>query len=522
MKNPILLVLTALFFIQCSSIKSSNAHLNDLIAEKDLKADVDFIHDKLQRLHPNLYAYIDKKDLDYKFDSLKATITKPLTSFDFYTKLSPVIAAVKQGHMFVSPPIKALSKKQNKALLKKGLGPLSQFDFEFFNDKLYIVKNKSSDKSIRIGTEVVAVNGENPSNLAQEYNKQFTSDGFNKTFKKNFLARRFSTFYTFKNGVQDSLKYGFKYNDSLKTVTIRRKPADTTGLKKANSKNKLSVSEKAKNKEKNKNKSIFGYDELTKANNRSLKFIEKDSSVAIMKIRGFTKGDYSTFYKESFKKIKKYNSKALILDLRNNGGGRLAEINELYSYLSDSTFVFVDKSEVTSKMSLFHADYFKGGSFGLKIIKVVFSPLFYSYAFLSVHKNDDGKYRTSNKSKPQKVNTDAFKGKIYVLINGGSFSASSIISSNLKGSKRAVFVGEETGGGYNGTVAGMLPIVKLPNSKVMVRMGLQFIAPHYKTEIVGHGIYPDKEIIPTLEDRIKDNDPEMNWILNDIKQSILK
>jgi hypothetical protein len=29
--------------------------------------------------------------------------------------------------------------------------------------------------------------------------------------------------------------------------------------------------------------------------------------------------------------------------------------------------------------------------------------------------------------------------------------------------------------------------------------------------------FSDKEIIPTIEDRIKENDPELDWVLNDIK-----
>ena len=63
-----------------------------------------------------------------------------------------------------------------------------------------------------------------------------------------------------------------------------------------------------------------------------------------------------------------------------------------------------------------------------------------------------------------------------------------------------------------------MPIVELPHSKVKMRVGLMKIAAHYKTDKEGHGIRPDVEIIPTLEDKINGNDPEMNWILNDIKQ----
>jgi C-terminal processing protease CtpA/Prc len=519
MKRIFLLAITALFFAQCTSIKSHNEHLNDLIAEKDLKSDVDFAYKKLQNLHPNLYWYISKKDLDYKFDSLKTTITRPMTSFDFYKKLSPVVATVRQGHMFVYPSTKLLTKKETKAFTKKGIGPLSQFDFELFNDKLYVVKNKSYDKTIKIGTEVIAVNGKNPSDLIQEYNKWFTSDGFNQTLKKHFSGKRFSSFYTFENGIKDSIRYDFKYNDSIKVVSIKRKAIDTIGTNKKQIKKRLTAFEKAKKKGEDHKKSIYGYDEITKTNNRSLRFIEKDSSVAIMKIKGFTKGNFKTFYKESFSKIDYYKSKTLIIDLRDNGGGRLSEITDLYSYLSDSAFVFIDKSEVASKTSLLHTDYFKGGSVVIKMVKVIFSPLYYGYTYFSVYKSKNGKYYSSLGATTHKVSHDAFKGKVYVLINGGSFSASSIISSNLKSTKRAVFVGEETGGAYNGTVAGRMPIIKLPKSEVKVRVGLEFIAPHYKTDIEGHGIFPDVAITPTLEDRIKGNDPEMNWILEDIKNA---
>jgi C-terminal processing protease CtpA/Prc len=105
------------------------------------------------------------------------------------------------------------------------------------------------------------------------------------------------------------------------------------------------------------------------------------------------------------------------------------------------------------------------------------------------------------------------------MINGGTFSASSIISANLKGSKRATFVGEETGGAYNGTVAGIMPTIELPYSKTKVTIGLMVVAPFYKTPIEGRGIFPDKEITPTLTDYITGQDPELNWILEDIRKN---
>jgi C-terminal processing protease CtpA/Prc len=519
MKKIFILVFLSLLFVQCTSVKNHNSHLNDLISEKDLKSDVDFTYKKLQQLHPNLYWYISKKDLDYKFDSLKMTIRKPMKSLDFYKKLSPIVAAVRQGHTFVFPATKLMTKKETKALLKKGTGPFSQFDFDYFNDKLYVINNKSYDKSIKTGTEVVDVNGTKPIDLIQEYNEFYSSDGYNTTLKTRSSGKRFSSFFTSQNGIKDSLKFNFKFNDSLKAITIKRHKEDTTkNVKK--SKKRLTAIDRIKSRAIKKKKRVNGYNSDLKNYNRNLHFTEKDSSVAIMKIRGFKNGDFRTFYKESFSTIKNYKSTTFVLDLRNNGGGRVTEINNLYSYLSDSTFVFLDKSEVVSKSSLFGGAYFNGGSFAVKAIKTIFSPLLYTYLLFTVHKDKNGKIIYATQTKPHKVNKNSFKGKIYVLINGVSFSASSIISSNLKGSKRATFVGEETGGAYNGTVAGFMPLVKLPNSELKIRIGLMLIAPHYKTEIKGRGIFPDVPIIPTLQDRIKGNDPEMDWILNDVKSNI--
>jgi C-terminal processing protease CtpA/Prc len=517
MNQILLTIVSFLSLTSCNSIKQNNEHLNDLIAVNDLKSDVDFVYKKMKQLHPKLYWYISEKELDYKFDSLKITITQPMTSFDFYKKLSPVVAAVREGHMQLIPKVKLLSKTETALLSKKGVGPFSQFNLEVFNDKLYVVKNKSYDKSIKTGTEIVAINGNKSQDLMKECKSYFASDGFNTTLKNNVLSKKVPNFFTNQFGMKDSIAYDFKRNDTLKTVWIKRKVIDPLDLKK-----KKTVFSKAEKKALQEKKNTGGYDNASKIFSRSLKFIEKDSSVAVIKINSFTKGDYEKFYKKSFQKIKDLQSKTVVIDIRNNGGGNLAEISNLYKYLSDTSFVFLDKSQVTMRTSLLHADFFKGGNLGAKVFKTLYSPFYYGYQYFSVHKESDGKFYSNTQTKLQKIDKNAFKGKVYLLINGGSFSASSILASNLKGSKRAIVVGEETGGAYNGTVAGFMPVLKLPKSENKIRIGLMTITPHYKTNIEGRGVFPDKEIIPTLEDRIKGNDPEMNWILEDLKKNPFK
>ena len=59
----------------CVSVDKFNARVNVLRNTTDLKSDVDFVQHKLEKLHPDLYLYIPKKDLDFKFDSLKSSLT---------------------------------------------------------------------------------------------------------------------------------------------------------------------------------------------------------------------------------------------------------------------------------------------------------------------------------------------------------------------------------------------------------------------------------------------------------------
>ena len=118
--------LTLLFvfisLLSCVSVKKYNERLEKPISIEKLKLDVDFTHQKLQKLHPNLYWYISKDKLDDKFDSLKTTITKPLKPSEFHLKLAPIVADVKEGHLRLVPLEKKLTRKEIKKLKnQKGL-----------------------------------------------------------------------------------------------------------------------------------------------------------------------------------------------------------------------------------------------------------------------------------------------------------------------------------------------------------------------------------------------------------------
>ncbi len=519
----ILLVVTS-----CSSVKTYNEQITSLHTVEDLQNDVDKLYKQLKKNHPKLYQYTSKKDLDFKFDSLKASIKKPMTSRVFYKELAPVVANVRQGHVSVGSANKRFTRKERK-LLKKKKFEFYDLDFEYLENKLWVKNTRGKDSAL-VGCEVVKIDNDLAANLVEEFKTQFASDGYNTTLHNRFVGKNFKSFYYRNKGFVDSLKVTFKNEDSVFIKTFKRlkkedkkeksELIDSTKVvkpKKLTKEEKKAKKLKAKKRRKYNNK--HGYMPSVKQYTRSLKFIGKDSTVAYMKIRGFSNGSFKEFYKESFTKLDSAKTKHFILDLRDNGGGRISEIDNLYSYLTDENYQFITESEVNSRTPFFKYLMSNTSSIGLKVVSGILSPFILTHNLLKTKKKDGKLYYRFNKySKVKEPNPLHYKGIIYVLINGNSFSASSILSTHLKANKRAIFVGEETGGAYNGTVAGIYKLYQLPASKLKVRMGLMQIEAPQKQSPDGYGVKPDIKITPTIEDRKLNIDTELEWALNDIEK----
>lgn len=530
----ILFAVPALFIVGCSSVENYNRKISTPIPVAKLQKDIDYTQHKLEKYYPNLYGYIPKAKLDAKFDSIRSVVNKPMTSNEFYFVISPVIASVRQGHMGMSPVMKRVDKKTAKLYQKRGDGPLSQFVFEWQDEKLYVLKSKNKKNTIIEGTEVVSINNITPQALYGKYRNSFTSDGFNTTFLRKLFSKRSSVFMTNELGINDSLTYVFRQQDSLITRVVSRnklkpkaigKPTDTAAqTTKANDSTKAVAktdTDKAKAKAEKKHKKIYGYDQAAREYIKSLTIMPEDKSVAVLRIRNFSEGRYWRIYEEVFDSIKNNNIKTLVIDLRDNPGGRVNEVVELYSYLTDKPFTILQPATVTSKTSLWRSGIFKSSpAVAYPFIGLVY-PFYMGFSYFRTTKAEDGTYQYKlSGSRERKNNPNHFDGKLYVLINGGSFSASCILSSSLKANPEVTFVGEETGGAFNGTVAGLMPLVNLPHSRIPLRLGLMDIRTINQTkDFEGRGIFPDKEIIPSLSDKINKKDPEMDWILQDVKKN---
>ncbi|MNY14243.1 hypothetical protein D3C86_1474120 [compost metagenome] len=86
----------------------------------------------------------------------------------------------------------------------------------------------------------------------------------------------------------------------------------------------------------------------------------------------------------------------------------------------------------------------------------------------------------------------------------------------MKYEKRAVIVGEETGGANDGTVAGVNNTIILPHSHLTLPIGLFLIRPNIEFENKSRGVVPNFSVDPNFEDIFGTDDKILDWTLEDI------
>ena len=218
--------------------------------------------------------------------------------------------------------------------------------------------------------------------------------------------------------------------------------------------------------------------------------------------------DFGEFLRDAFRGMANSGAQDLVIDVRNNGGGSDAFGKMLVAHLLESPFDYY------AALELKH--------YRFDFMRYTTSP---DREFPEDRRraNDRGMYDAlghPNLGQQQPLDP-RFRGRVWVLQNGGSFSATGEFTSVLHQNRpNTVFVGEESGAGYYGNVSGESVRLVLPNSGLRVSIPLI----KYSSAVSGYtpvdrGLIPDMAMEPSIEDVLAGRDRVLERVLEMIEES---
>jgi hypothetical protein len=430
----------------------------------------------LEEGHSGIYRYTKKEDLDRVFDAAERSIDRPMDAWEFFRVLAPAVAAIKCGHTDVELP-KALQDDLTTNV------PILPLKVRVLDMKPYVFRDFSSDAGALAGLEIRAINGAPASRVVATMIAATPGDGDVVTSREFRIGS-----WRFAGNLVRLLGMKSPYEVTLWDAAAKREVrAKLEGVPLP----KLLETSKAR----------YPQDER-REDTADLEFVD-DGRVARMTVRGFfgladveKKEGLEPFFKESFEAIRAKGSTSLVIDVRGNPGGEDELGRILLSYLVDAPFKYYDDL-VLNKLSF-------------DLMKYAEEPDTIPEKF--VERRADGLYHAVGHPNwgAQQPAEPGFRGRVVILIDGGSFSTTSEFLSQVHFHHRATFVGEESGGGYYGNTSGAVPTVVLPNSKMRVEVPLltyYMAVSGYKA--ASHGVVPDFPVAPTIADLVAGRDPAL-------------
>ena len=328
------------------------------------------------------------------------------------------------------------------------------------------LKITSCDNKSKIGQIIKEINGHNATEIISFYKEYKASDGIGNAFSKEYFH------FASSRLISDFLSHPKQYE-------IRTSKGEYI----LNGQNKVFLNTA----DHNSNTSLLS--------NKENKLYLKDDFV-ILKVSDFDKSDRA-FFKNAFEKINELKTEKLIVDLRQNTGGNRNAAIELTKYLADTTFSYsILQPKLATKKYLNG----KGKLF------LFLSKLKYNVGnIFRKHNSTLGKefiYTYKPKSR------NHFYGKLYVLTDGFTASSSTMVTSWLKQYSNAIFIGSQSGGGYNGNNGGSFPLITLPDSKIQIKFPAYRLILDNKSDM-NSGLIPDI---------LLDTNAEIYTIINKIQE----
>lgn len=461
----LVVLVISLIFIACQPFHLSRKPPPVRIPSEDLQADLVYLFQTMERVHPNLYAYTPRSVIDSLRKEVIQQLTKPMTAMEFYMLVAPIVTSLNDGHTELDFPFVQWGQYLSQGGKQVPLGVFIRAD------SLYVKHNYIGDTTLAINSTLLSINGIPAKTILQRIMRY--QSGERLTYRYHKAGRLFPPFLwgIFNFTDQFTLEYISALNSHRYTRTFPGISAKTLDSLKTKTR--------------------------TKGTSVPYTFtILPQTHIGLITWRRFRDlSRFESFLDTTFSRIRQDSIQDLIIDIRNNGGGSSTLGDALFNYITDQPYTQVAQIQVkASRMARrqFRQRVFQWYMYPLYPL-VYFHPatrgIFgYPPGTISTHIREPGK----PSKKPGR-----FTGQVYLLIGPRTFSSASMFAATFQCYDMGVTIGDETGGvtvSYGDNVYYTLPHTQLKGTVSYKR----FVLPCGKED--GHGVIPDYQVRTTPED----------------------
>ncbi|WP_081910778.1 S41 family peptidase [Hymenobacter sp. APR13] len=449
-------------------------------APAQLRHDLEVLHQTVKAGHLGARTYHSPAYLDSCAAAVQAQLTQPLTEREFRALLRPYVAALGCGHTAVqaSEASQAAAKRATPFVLPLQLAPVA--------GRLVVVATPGLRPGLlQPGDEVLALNQRPAPEVLQGMLRQVPSDGLNQTHALNAVRRNTYAYYANAFGLPEEHVLQVRAaNGTERTLRLTAADVDTA---------QANLQARAA-------RQPAPGRLLQRHGSNSLRLLPQDSSVAVLDLNTLS-GSQKSFYKAAFRALQQRPVRALVLDLRDNGGGQAFGGNALLRYLLPAPFQFVfetgpEQRRVRRQLAM---GFWERATPGLMST----NPL---------QTWQRGRHQFVFRFRPSRQLH--YNGPVYVLTNGGTFSMASYVAAYLKHRAGATVVGEETGGGEAGSNAMLSGRLQLPETGQLVQFPVYRVVHQVPAgPDTGRGVLPTVPVTYSAADLVQGHDRDLATVL---------